>query len=108
VPRAGQRDRHGQLTDGRYRVSSIANARHTAGSSPAGKSHFYPGTDVDQLTLDAAQYADEANLWDADSKAKVPFDRPVGVHVRTGSPTDTVNVYRKKNGTIHASPGSPQ
>ncbi len=79
-----------------------------AGTAPAGKSYFYSGTDVDGLTLDAAQYADDANLWDNDNKAKVSFDRDVGVHVRTGQPTDTVNVYRKRNGTIHASPGSPR
>jgi hypothetical protein len=100
------RDRHGFLTDGHYRVSGAASARHTAGTAPPGKSYFAPDTDVDQVSLDAAQYADHANLWGPDGKAKVKFDREVGTLGSTGQPTDTVNVYRKKSGTIHASPGS--
>jgi len=117
TPRPSQLDRHGNLTDGTYRVSSDANLRHTAGNAPEGKSYFNEGTDVDQLSLDAAQYADQKNLWygqnpghpsDYPNKAKVVFDDPVGVHAGTGQPTNVVNVYRKKNGTIHATPGSPE
>jgi len=103
------RDRHGMLTDGKYRVSRDANLRHTDGHAPPGKSHFNPGTDVDQLSLDAAQYADQHNLWTLSNgaKAKVPFDRDIGFHDASGSPTNTVNVYRKlRTGTIHISPGS--
>jgi hypothetical protein len=103
--RPSSRDRHGVLTDGTYRVSSQANLRHTAGSAPVGKSTFHPGTDVDQLSLDAAQRADAGSLWH-DNKAKIPFDRDVGTHHATGIPTNVVNVYRRGNGTIHISPGS--
>jgi hypothetical protein len=61
---------------------------------------------ANQLTLDAAAYADRAGLW-VGSKAKVVLDRPIGVHAGTGEPTCVLNLYRKENGLIHASPGSP-
>lgn len=107
TPRPSWRDRHGNLTDGTYRVSSGGNQRHTSGSAPAGRSAFHPGTDVDQLTMDAAQYADQANLWSPrGDKAKVRFDIDVGTHASTDRPTSVVNVYRRRNGTIHSTPGS--
>ncbi len=105
--RPSYRDRHGFMTDGTYRVSSEANARHSYGTARPGSSYFNEGTDVDQVSMDAAQYADQHDLWD-DNKAKVVFEDNVGVHGQTGRPTDVVNVYRRDNGTIHASPGSPQ
>jgi hypothetical protein len=105
TPRPSYRDRHGVLTDDTYRVSSQANLRHTAGHAPPGKSTFHPGTDVDQLGLDAAQHADTHGLWQG-NKAKVPFVQDVGTHHATGVPTNVVNVYRRANGTIHISPGS--
>ncbi|GIF70575.1 hypothetical protein [Asanoa siamensis] len=103
------RDRHGFLTDGRYRVNSRENLKHTHGQALAGKSSFYPGTDVDRLTLEAAQRADSANLWNLKegTKARVTFDDHIGTHGETGRPTNVVNVYRRKSRTIHASPGSP-
>jgi nucleoid-associated protein YgaU len=107
VPKPGTVDRHGFLTDGKYRVSNAGSARHTASTAPAGKSYFYPHVDQDQTTLHAAQYADHANLWGPDGKAKVPFDQNIGVHAKTGQPTNVVNVYRRRSGTVHGSPGSP-
>jgi hypothetical protein len=108
-PRPVFRDRHGFLTDGKYRVSASKNLRHTHGDASPDRSVFHAGTDVERLTLDAAQYADQADLWDPldPTKAKVPFDRDVGIHRRTGAPTNVVNVYRKiRTGTVHISPGS--
>jgi hypothetical protein len=108
TPRPSYRDRHGVLTDGTYRVSGQANLRHTYGHAPPGRSHFNPDTDVDQLTLDAAQYADQANLWTLNDgkKAKIVFDQDIGFHDRSGQSTNVINVYRRSNGTIHGSPGS--
>ncbi|MEV0713118.1 hypothetical protein [Asanoa sp. NPDC050611] len=102
------RDRHGFVSDGRYRVNSKKNLEHTHGQGPPGKSTFYPGTDVDRLTLDAAQRADHADLWDTPKggKAKVRFAGDIGTHHKTGQPTNVVNVYRRRSGTIHAAPGS--
>jgi hypothetical protein len=107
TPRPTQLDRHGFLTDGKYRVSTAGSARHTAGSAPAGKSTFYPHLNEGEIQLQAAQYADHANLWGPDGKAKVPFDQPVGDHAKTGLPTNVVNIYRRKSRTVHGSPGSP-
>ncbi|WP_290856847.1 hypothetical protein [Hamadaea sp.] len=117
TPRPSERDRHGVLTDGTYRANAAGNKRHTYGEAPEGKSYFNEGTDVDQLSLDAAGYADQKGLWygqnpghpsDYANKAKVVYDQPVGVHGSTGQPTNVVNVYRKKNGTVHVTPGSPE
>ena len=102
------RDRHGFLTDGTYRVNAKKNLDHTHGHAPPGKNTFYPGTNVERLTLDAAQRADHDNLWGLTdgTKAKVRFDSDVGVHHGTGQPTNVVNVYRRRSGTVHAAPGS--
>jgi len=114
-PRPVERDRHGNLTDGVYRVSSDANRRHTRGSAPEGKSTYDEGVDPDEITLAAAQHADQKDLWTGEipgqphsfsNKAKVPFDQDIGFHAGSGQPTNVVNVYRKKNGTVHSSPGS--
>lgn len=116
VPRPADYDRHGNYTDGTYRVSEKANLRHTDGHAPPGRSTFYPGTDLDRLAIEAAQQADHDDLWrasnpadksgDNPAKAKVTFDRDVGVIGSTGQSTRIVNVYKKRNGTIHISPGS--
>ncbi len=110
-----ERDRHGNLTDGVYRVSGDANRKHVKGSAPEGKSTYNEGMDPDEITLTAAQQADQKNLWTGEipgqpssfsNKAKVPFDQDIGHHSGTDEPTNVVNVYRKKNGTVHSSPGS--
>lgn len=107
------RDRHGFLTDGRYRSNSAANNAHGVGRTDMDRSVFFPNVDPDRLALDAARRADEQGSWaaarpgDYPSKAKVVFEHPVGIHSRTGEPTYTVNVYRRKSRTIRASPGSP-
>jgi hypothetical protein len=115
TPRPTHRDRHGKLTDGKYSVSGKANERHVKGTAPEGKSTFNEDVDTDDLSLTAAQYADDKNLWGGEipgqpssfsNKAKVPFDRDVGHHQATDQATNVVNVYRKKNGTVHISPGS--
>lgn len=108
VPRAAWRDRHRNLTDGIYRVNSVANRRHSPESAPPGRSVFLPHVDVDQITLEAAQRADHSRLWTPKKKARVDFPFDVGTHGRTGRPTRVVNVYRRDNGTIHSSPGSPR
>jgi hypothetical protein len=59
-----------------------------------------------ELTLDAAAYADNAGLW-VGNKAKIVFDRPIGIHAGTGQPTNVLNIYRTNTGFIHAAPGSP-
>jgi hypothetical protein len=106
------RDRHGNLTDGVYSVNDIKNRPHAYETRQEGKSYFHEGTDLGMLGLHAAAIADRDNLWRSDipgefaRKAKVRFDQPVGIHQRTGQPTHTVNVMRRKTGTIHISPGS--
>lgn len=108
------RDRHGFLTDGVYRVSNLANAEHMYATRRVGASYFNDGEDVERLTLVAAQAADHGDLWVADPgsrhrrKAKIRWDRDVGVHGQTGQPTTIINVYRKRSGTVHISPGSPE
>ena len=114
-PRPTSRDRHGNLTDGTYRVSSDANRRHMRGTAPEGKSIYNDDVDPDEITMTSAQYADQRELWTGEipgqpssfsNKAKVEFDQDVGHHSGTDQQTNVVNVYRKKNGTIHSSPGS--
>jgi hypothetical protein len=117
VPRPASYDRHGFYTDGTYRVSHEGNLRHVEGHAPPGKSYFYAGIDVDKLAIQAAEHADHAGIWQAANpehvsgafanKAKIVFDHDIGIHDRTGKPTRVVNVYRRRNGTIHISPGSP-
>lgn len=81
---------------------------HTIGSLRQGKSQFMSGVDADRAVLDSAAYADQNGLWNG-SKATVPVSNgPVGVHARTGELTNTINVYRNRNGFVHGSPGSPQ
>lgn len=112
-------DQYGRLTDGKYTVSPQDQARHKVGSFdatdhtgrelPAGKSQFLYASEADEITLNAAAYADKTKSWDeTGTKAKVVFDNPIGVHRGTGKVTNVVNVYRKQNGTIHGSPSSPQ
>ncbi len=108
------RDRHGFLTDGVYRVSTGKNRPHMFETRASGKSYFNEGTDVERLSLEAARAADRNDRWRADPgstyrrRAKVSYDHDVGIHARTGQPTRVVNVYRKRSGTIHISPGSPK
>jgi RHS repeat-associated protein len=100
------RNANGWLTDGNYTVRPGGNAAHLPGTSLPGKSVFYNAGNVDNLTLQAAEYADTYGLWNG-AKAKVYVDgAPIG---RTGSgqPTNWLNVYRDSNGIIHASPGNP-
>ena len=65
---------------------------------------------MEKATLDAAQYADENSLWNNSGKAKVPVvNGPFG-YLGDGTPTSTVNVYRREAkdapDRIHATPGS--
>lgn len=96
-----------------YRVNQAAYAAHAHETRRPGASYFNVNEDIERLSLEAAQRADADDRWEADEpgafrrKAKVVFPRDVGVHGRTGLPTTVVNVYRKKTGTIHISPGSP-
>jgi hypothetical protein len=97
-----------------YRVSNTANADHTYATRRVDASYFNDGEDVERLSLVAAQAADRDDLWIADHgsnhrrRAKVRCDRDIGIHARSGRPTRIINVYRKRSGTIHISPGSPE
>ncbi|KYG00644.1 hypothetical protein BE21_57195 [Sorangium cellulosum] len=103
------RNRHGQLTNGRYILDEPGMAPHTAGSLADGRSQFLYGVNEKQLVLDAAAYADEANLWTAGNgrKARVVFDDFIGVHYKTGQRTNVLNIYRTDTGFVHGAPGSP-
>lgn len=82
-------------------------ARHKPGTAPSGRSVFRSDVDAEKATLDAADYADANDLWDAQGKkAKVTVNNgPIG-YLGDGTPTSTINVYRRRNGMIHGSPGS--
>jgi hypothetical protein len=99
-------NRHGQLTNGIYTLDEAGMQPHLTGSLAAGKSQFMYRVNSSELTLDAAAYADQAGLW-VGNKAKVVFDRPIGVHAGTGEPTNVLNIYRTQTGFIHAAPGTP-
>ncbi|XXX76946.1 hypothetical protein WMF30_55795 [Sorangium sp. So ce134] len=84
-------------------------APHTIGSLAHGRSQFFYGVSAKRLVLDAAAYADEANLWTASNgrKARVVFDDFIGVHYKTGQRTNILNLYRTDTGFVHGAPGSP-
>ncbi|WP_437570485.1 RHS repeat-associated core domain-containing protein [Sorangium sp. So ce542] len=109
VSRGVFRNRHGQLTNGRYILDEPGMAPHTAGSLADGRSQFLYGVNEKQLVLDAAAYADEASLWTAGNgrKARVVFDDFIGVHYKTGKRTNVLNIYRTDTGFVHGAPGSP-
>lgn len=96
----------GKLTNGVYTLDEPGMAPHTTDSLAGGKSQFLYHINEKELVLDAAAYADKANLW-VGNKAKVVFDRPIGVHGETGQPTNVLNIYKTDSGFIHAAPGSP-
>ncbi|MDP9074417.1 MAG: hypothetical protein M3N98_09650 [Actinomycetota bacterium] len=99
-------NRHGQVTNGDYTVDAAGMEPHMTGSLAGGKSQFFFGVDAHTAALDAASYADENGLSDA-NKAKVfVTNGPVGVLGQSGVPTDWINVYRTNTGFVHASPGS--
>src|SRR5208337_3119235 len=105
APKIGT-NRHGQLTNGTYTLDEAGMQPHSTGSLANGKSQFMYRVNADQLALDAAAYADQKGLW-VGNKAKVIFDRPIGVHADTGEPTSVLNIYRTSTGFIHAAPGRP-
>jgi hypothetical protein len=100
-------NRHGQLTNGAYTLDEAGMQPHLTGSLTGGKSQFIYRVNAKELTLDAAANADQSGRWEG-HKAKVRFDRPIGIDARTGELTCVLNVYRTRSGYIHASPGSPQ
>jgi hypothetical protein len=84
-------------------------ARHKPGTAPNNRSVFRSDVDAEQATLDAARYADKNNLWNAQNKAKVPVNNGTVGYLSDGTPTQTVNVYRRKSGSgylIHGTPGT--
>jgi RHS repeat-associated protein len=108
------RDGQGWLTDGTYRVDPAGNAKHAYGTHEPGKSYFNEGVDHEQLTLRAAQHADENNLWTAGrssggfaNRARVETGSIIGYDARSSLPTNAINVTKRANGTIHAFPTSP-
>ncbi len=108
------RDEHGRLTNGTYYLNEKDMAKHTTGSLKDGKSQFLYHVNEKELVLDAAAYADHTQLWASNKpgefacKAKIVFDRPIGVHAETGQLTNVLNLYRTKKGLVHGCPGSPE
>jgi hypothetical protein len=101
------KNKHGNLTNGKYTVSKEAMVKHVIGGVQ-GKSMFYPTLDAEAAVLKAAEFADKHNLWDQSNKAKVPvLNTNIGT-LGNGQPTNVINVYRNKNGTIHGTPGTPR
>jgi RHS repeat-associated protein len=110
TPAAGSEiyaDRHGNTTNGVYTINSVRQELHMPGTAPAGNSVFSADVNADQLTLDAAVYADENNLW-VDNRAKVQVTNysEIGTTGRGGGPTNWINLYRRNSGTIHGCPGN--
>jgi hypothetical protein len=101
-------DKNGNLTNGRYTVSSTKMDKHKTGSLVDENSQFLSHVDAETSVLDAAELADKFGLWDANGKAKVYTDTFVGVHGTTGLRTNVLNVYRDKRGRIHGAPGTPE
>jgi hypothetical protein len=108
------KDRHGKLTNGSYTLDGAAMEKHLQNLHPElNKSQFTYRMNVENLTLDAAAYADKAGLWVASKagefphKAKIIFDHLIGTHGKTGQPTFGLNLYRNASGHVHASPASP-
>lgn len=95
------------ITDGKYIVDPIGMARHKPGTIESknfiDKSLFKSDIDAEKAALDAARYADKHDLW-RQNKAKIPTSEIVGY--ANGKPTKVINVYRKDNGVIHATPGN--
>jgi hypothetical protein len=100
---------HHQLTNGIYTLDQAGMAPHMTGSLTGGKSQFFFRLDAGRITLAAAAFADMMGLWGGSdgSTAKVWFDAPIGIHARTGRPTNILNIYRTSTGFVHATPGSP-
>ena len=87
--------------------------KHTDGT--IGKSQFLYDVDANKAVLDASVYADEFNLWRAESVNSTGFkykaknfveNGPVGV-TGNGELTNYINVYRTKTGFVHGCPGNP-
>ena len=100
-------NRQGLLTNGTYTLDQPGMAPHLTGNLASGKSQFFYRLNAQQVTLDAAAYADKAGLW-VGNKAKVTLDGPIGVHAGTGKPTNVLNLYRSSTGHVHAAPGTPE
>ena len=100
-------NKQGLLTNGAYTLDQPGMAPHLTGNLASGKSQSFYRLNVQQLTLDAAAYADKAGLW-IGNKAKVKFDGPIGVHAGTGKPTSVLNLYRSSTGHVHSAPGTPE
>lgn len=101
--------RHAELTNGVYTFDRVANLPHTTGSLAGGKGQFLYRVNEKQLVLDGASYADGAGLWNREgTKAKIIFDRPIGVHGKSGELSNVLNIYRTNTNFVHGSPGTPQ
>lgn len=75
------------------------------GNVSSWKSQFLFRVDAHSVQK-ATQHADDHGLWDDDGKAKVFVENgPIGVAEKTGKLTSWANIYRRVNGTIHATPG---
>ena len=107
------RDSHGRQTNGVYSILNEGMSRHTGGSLSTGRSQFLYNVDANRLVLQAAELANTLQIWSKRGKAKIVFDRPIGVHYESGRLTNVLNVYRKQKtkrevNLVHGSPGSPQ
>ena len=112
-------DGRSTLTDGKYTVDPGLLDRHRpfdpdrsgSGQPDNSTSVFRFGFDIETATLKAARLADKNGLWEGldNAKAKVQITNQewIGVHAKTGRRTNWINIYRRHNGRVHSSPGSP-
>ena len=110
-------DQFGRIRTDKYILDRSAQRNHMSGSSDRSQFlHKFADIDIYEMTLKAAHYADDHNLWSTapggNLRAKVYIDNgPVGIVSTTGQQTSWINVYIvQKQGSlwVHSSPtGTP-
>jgi hypothetical protein len=80
-------------------------APHVSGTLTGGKSQFLSKIDASRAVLDAAAFADKANLWVGNQAKVFVQNGPIGVLARSGQLTHWINVYRTQTRMVHGSPG---
>jgi RHS repeat-associated protein len=104
--RTRYRDKHGNLTNGKYTVNKASMQKHVTGGV-MGKSIFYPDIDADEAVLTAAEYADEHNLWNKNGIAKIPVTNTTIGTTGMKMSSDVIKVHRSSTNTLHGYPGNP-
>jgi hypothetical protein len=93
----------GLISNGKYTIDAPGMVKHTTGSLVKEKSQFLFRIDANQMTLDAAAYADKAGLW-VQNQAKVKLNTVVGVIGRNGQLSSYITVTRTNSGFVHGWP----